>query len=173
MKLGQTLGAGPRHRGCVRWKPVTARPRDAWLSEPGEEVQSAGGPRLAQRGRVCLGGGRQAAPLSRADGRGFYHQHPGRQLLSPPYGGPLAGGGREECGRNARCSASLQCWRKMLSSGPGASSPVLPSQVGPRPGSQLSLPKLCKFEHLGPSMGPGRRGRQGAKMLESCSRPAL
>lgn len=166
------------------WKPATARPHDSWLSELGEEEQPAGGLCLAQRSRVCLGGGRLAAPLSRADGRRFYHQHPGRQLLSPPCGGPLGGGGRcgagavgggsrEECGHGARCRASLQCRREVLSSGPGASLPVLPSKAGPRPGSQLSLPKPCKFEHLGPSMGPGRRGRQGAKMLESCSLPAV
>lgn len=87
--------------------------------------------------------------------------------------GPCPGSSREECGHGARCRASLQCRREVLSSGPGASLPVLPSKAGPRPGSQLSLPKPCKFEHLGPSMGPGRRGRQGAKMLESCSLPAV
>lgn len=62
---------------------------------------------------------------------------------------------------------SLLCWREVLSSQPGALSPVpgqkWPSQEGPKPDFQPSLPSLCKFENPGPSMGPGQRGRQAGR----------
>lgn len=38
-----------------------------------------------------------------------------------------------------------------------------PSQAGPKPGPQPSLPKPCELENLGPPLGPGRRGREAGR----------
>lgn len=108
-----------------------------------------------------------AASLSRADGRGFYHQHPGPQLLSLPCGGPFRG---RRGGMWAQCQA--QRLPPMLEKsaelpGRGASLPVLPRQAGPRPGpASLSVwvPPWDQKEEA---------GRQGAKILESCGLPAV
>lgn len=61
--------------------------------------------------RVCLGGS-----CRERDGRDFCRWHPGQQLLSSPLVENYAGGGRQECGPDARPAASLRCWGKVLSS---------------------------------------------------------
>lgn len=71
-------------------------------------------------------------------------------------------------------AASLQCRREVLSSQPASFVAIpaqchRPSQAGPRPGSQLSMPKPCRLENSGPSMGPGRRRKQTGRKKERLS----
>lgn len=109
-----------------------------------------------------------AAPLSGVDGRGFCHQHPGRQLLSPPCRQLFRGrrvGMRARCQlqpppSSARESAELPAWELCCQS--CRMEWALPGRPQARL-SQPNLPKPCKLKNLGPSMGQGRRGRQAGR----------
>lgn len=162
MKRAQALGTGPRRQGWVLWKPAVPAPT---LSEPpvirtrGRGTASEWAT-LSPKGQSPPGWWWPAAPRSRADGRGFYHQHPGRQLRGPPCRG-LFRGRQEECGRSARPSASLQCQRKVLSSRPWSlmAGPALPGQAlssaSPSPASlSIWVPPWAQEEEA------GRQGRR-------------
>lgn len=133
-----------------------------WNGRGGEPP--AGGTCSARRDKVCLGGGRLLHLPGRM-GRDFVPSIRGGSCGALPVKN-YSGGGGEECGRRARGSR-----RKVLSWGRGLcgelcrgsyrTESALPG--GPEPGFQPSLPKPCKLENLGPSLGPGRRGREAGR----------
>lgn len=109
-----------------------------------------------------------AAPLSGVDGRGFCHQHPGRQLLSLP-GRELFRGRRVGMWAWCQVQPPLQCKRKVLSSQPGSfvASPAGwngPSPAGPKTGClNPNFPSAVSLRIWVPSVGPERRGRQAGR----------
>lgn len=172
----QTQGIHTEH--CRSQPPPTRMaPGQNWRARRSSQLV---GP--AQPKGQSLPGWWPAAPLSGVDGRGFCHQHPGRQLLSPP-GRELFRGRR--IGMWARCQVQppLQCKRKVLSSQPESfvASPAgwnWPSPAGPKPGClNPTFPSAVSLRIWVSSVGPERRGRQAGrqrgKILESSRLPTV
>lgn len=148
----------------------TGRCRNWPLPTPGTAgYQKLGGTCSAQRGKVLRGGGRllcspgwMGGILSPASGAAAAEPCPPRTIQG-------------EAGRNVGtvpgAAASLRCWREVLSSQPGSFVAIpaqcsWPSQAGPRLGSQPSVPQAYRLENSGPSVGPGRRGKQTGRKKE-------